>query len=172
MKGSKRIFSSSFLFMIIIFLRSPIIFSSPSINIHPSLGEPFYIIEVGDSNNINPSSLLIEKLASISIPGMLSGIQVVIKIAYIGDHSHGLKIYNMSNPENPSLIGSSDLPGIYHDLYVDVDRELAYLADLEDGLEILDISILSNPIHVVNYSVGEQNIRYIYAFNNLLFSAN
>ncbi|MFX0152759.1 MAG: LVIVD repeat-containing protein, partial [Candidatus Hodarchaeota archaeon] len=85
---------------------------------------------------------------------------------------YGLKIYNMSNPENPLLIGSTDLPGIYHDLYVDVERKLAYLADLEDGLEILDITILSNPIHVGNYSVGEQNARYIYALNNLLFLAN
>jgi hypothetical protein len=48
MKGSRRIFNSSLLFMIIIFLGSPIIFSSPSVNIHPSLGEPFYVREAGD----------------------------------------------------------------------------------------------------------------------------
>ncbi len=114
----------------------------------------------------------IEKIVSINIPGLVCGIQVEDDIAYVGDHTYGLKIFNVSNPENVIFIGETDDPGdVYHDIYVDSNRKMAYLAELDYGLVIFNISDLSNPTRIGDYKVGDYRASSIHADGELAYLA-
>ncbi|MFX1536529.1 MAG: LVIVD repeat-containing protein [Promethearchaeota archaeon] len=69
--------------------------------------------------------------------------QVIGDIAYVIDMNAGFKIYNVSDPSNPILIGQFYDGGIPHEFFI--DGNLAYIADHHDGLEILNISDPSSP---------------------------
>jgi hypothetical protein len=145
------------------------------------IGIIFVVLLVNSTNIVSPlitpgntvphqnDSLGIEKLSSITVSGHLSGIQVIDDVAFIGDHTYGFKIYNVSNPSSPALLGQTADPGTYHDLYV--EGSLAYLADLEDGLIVFDISDLSNPSRLGDYDVGEQNAAEVQVVGNLVYLA-
>jgi hypothetical protein len=60
---------------------------------------------------------------------------------------------DVSNPENPTLKGNYDTPGIASD--VEVVGNYAYVADGWDGgLQIIDISNPTNPIFIGNYDTN------------------
>ncbi|MHA1888267.1 MAG: T9SS type A sorting domain-containing protein [Promethearchaeota archaeon] len=77
-------------------------------------------------------------------------IQIMDDIAYVADHSYGLRIYDISNPAEPVLLNS--LP-----LQIDVRTILlgqptAYLLSLYDcSMYILDTSDIINPIVLSQY---------------------
>ena len=88
----------------------------------------------------------IDVVGSIDTPGDAQGILVVNDFAYIADGSSGLRIIDVSDPENPDELGSYDTPGISRAVFVVGDY--AYAADFGSGLRIIDISDPENPEEV------------------------
>ena len=63
---------------------------------------------------------------------------------YVTTHSHGLRIYDLSAPLAPSLIGSvSD--GLVDATGIHVVGDIAYVADGAGGLKVVDMSDEANP---------------------------
>jgi hypothetical protein len=97
------------------------------------------------SAEANISQLNFIEISTISAePGsQIVDVEVSGNILFVVDAFCGLTTYNITNPANPSLLGS------YYDSYIFTHSVLiegiyAYISDLEDGLEIIDISDPSN----------------------------
>ncbi|NCR11151.1 MAG: hypothetical protein GPI95_24240, partial [Microcystis aeruginosa LG13-11] len=70
--------------------------------------------------------------------------EVVGNYAYLADDMAGLKIIDISNPTNPTLIDYyNDFSTVAYG--VEVVGNYAYLADYFDGLKIIDVSNFNNP---------------------------
>ncbi|MDM8522837.1 C13 family peptidase [Desulfococcaceae bacterium HSG8] len=78
---------------------------------------------------------------SVDTQGYVSDMVVMGDTAYIA--SGGLQIIDMSNPENPAVIGFADTPGSAQGLAVTGDT--AYVADGYGGLQVIDVSNPENP---------------------------
>ncbi len=122
----------------------------------------------GDAQATNPQFQMIE-LSTVNNPNHVSAIQVIGELCYLGDHANGIRIFNISDPSNPSLLGYTIDSGIYHDLYVEGD--MAYSADLEDGLVIFNVSDPRNPTRVGSYDVGEQAAAEIFVLDDIVYLA-
>ncbi|MES2006506.1 MAG: hypothetical protein V4436_00190, partial [Patescibacteria group bacterium] len=71
--------------------------------------------------------------------------------AYVADYAGGLKIYDVTNPKVPALLGS--YTGITTANDVVVSGRYAYVADVSTGLVIIDVSRPNAPTLVGTYSV-------------------
>ncbi|MEM4390460.1 MAG: VWA domain-containing protein [Candidatus Diapherotrites archaeon] len=72
--------------------------------------------------------------------------------AYLADGSAGLRIINITNKTNPTLVGTYNTPGTAYDVIV--DGNYAYVADLSGGLRIINITNKSNPTLASYYTTG------------------
>jgi hypothetical protein len=72
-----------------------------------------------------------------SFGGSCFGVKVQGNYAYVGE-GRNLLVLNVSNPSNPSKVGQVALPGPVMDLAL--LGNYAYVADLEGGLQVVDIS--------------------------------
>lgn len=99
-----------------------------------------YRVTVYDSSN--PTALR-EIGSTASFSDFVRGIAVVGTRAYVAAGASGLHVVDLSDPTNPSVIGTWDSPGSAES--VTVDGTIAYLADGPFGMRILDLSIPSNP---------------------------
>ncbi|MDP8239314.1 MAG: choice-of-anchor D domain-containing protein [Candidatus Hatepunaea meridiana] len=75
--------------------------------------------------------------------GVTFGIDIVGDIAYLADNAGGLRIIDISDPENPDEIGFCETPGNAYDVVV--SDNLAFVADYESGLRIIDVSNPEEP---------------------------
>jgi len=123
-------------------------------------------IGVAQSNNY---PLQVTELSITTNENHISAIQVIGELCYLSDHGNGLKIYNISNPRDPKLLGQTVDSGIYHDMCI--EGSLAFFADLEDGLVIFDVSDPRHPVRVGSYDVGEQNAAEVYVSEDLVYLA-
>ncbi len=64
---------------------------------------------------------------------------------YVAAHSKGIRIYSLIDPENPELMGSLD-EGFTDAWAIDVDGNIAFVADGGGGLKIVDVSDNANPV--------------------------
>jgi hypothetical protein len=83
------------------------------------------------------------ELGVIDTPGDANDVTVIGDLAYIADSQAGLRIIDVSNPEELSEIGFYDTPGTA--LASTISSDYAYIADGNGGLCIVDISDLENP---------------------------
>lgn len=110
------------------------------------------------------------ELANISTGGDTFQVEVVGDLAYVIDMYTGLRIYNVSDPSNATLLGTFYDGGIPHELFIDGD--LAYIADHYDGLEILNISDPSNPTEIGQITdTGDGEADGIFVANNRAYVA-
>lgn len=77
---------------------------------------------------------------------------IVDDLVYLADGPDGLKIINMSDPNNPVLIGNFDT---YDALGIYVNNSLAFIADGEDGLKVINVSNPMIPRLVGTYSTHD-----------------
>ena len=84
------------------------------------------------------------ELGAIDTPGDANDVVVVGEIAYVADGQAGLRIIDISNPEEPTEVGFFDTPGTA--LHVAISGDYAYVADGPGGLCIVDISEPSSDI--------------------------
>ena len=103
------------------------------------------ILDISDISNPR-------KTSTIRINDGAFGIYVEDDVAYIAGET-GLTITNVSEPEHPKIIGSFYDGGVNRN--VRVLGSYAYVTDYEDGLEILDISDLSNPEKIGCFSLTD-----------------
>ncbi|MGB3479993.1 MAG: T9SS type A sorting domain-containing protein [bacterium] len=95
-------------------------------------------LEIWDTKNITAPY----RLGQLSTQGKATSICVKGDYAYLGNGS-SLRILDVSNPSNPSEIGSvSELPGYLWDLTVSGDY--VYTAE-GNGVSIIDVSVPSSP---------------------------
>ncbi len=91
-------------------------------------------------------------LASLPLQGEANQIVVVENLdvvrkrtAYVATGSYGLAIVDVSNFQNPIVIGQIDLPGNAIDVAVDTNSSLAVVATGSGGLSIVDILQPTSP---------------------------
>ncbi|MDK9699582.1 MAG: hypothetical protein OEM52_05510 [bacterium] len=99
------------------------------------------IIVWGDSLNVRTIGICnILKARGFALSG---------SYAYVASEDLGLRIVNISDPSNPSVVGSYDTPGMANG--VAVSGNYAYVADGLSGLKVIDVSVPSNPQLVGGY---------------------
>ncbi len=64
---------------------------------------------------------------------------------YVAAHSHGIRIFDISNPASPTLIGSITT-GFTDAFAIHVEGSTAYVADGGGGLKVVDVSDSSHPV--------------------------
>lgn len=103
------------------------------------------VLDVSDPDNP-------EELNSLSFPDWVFDVVVVDDILYVCDRFDGIFVYSLANPEAPELLDHFDDPrlGIADTLVV--DGSLAYVADQQNGLVILDVSDPSSITDVAWFS--------------------
>jgi hypothetical protein len=95
--------------------------------------------------------------------------KVAGNLAYFCDRANGLKIYDISDPANMSLVGTYDTPGNVFD--VAISGSFAYVADQFDGVLVLDVSNPSNPTLVATLPLSNSPLD-IEVRGNRLFVAH
>ena len=91
-------------------------------------------------------SLNVRFVGSYDTPGRAYGVYVSGGYAYVADWNAGLRVIDVSDPENPVEVGYYDTPGYAH--RVCISGGYAYVADNWAGLRIIDVSDPSNPVEV------------------------
>ncbi len=67
----------------------------------------------------------------------------------MADYGSGLQVIDISDPANPTLVGTYDTPGYARGVAVSGDH--AFVADGDSGLQVIDISDPANPTLVGTY---------------------
>ena len=88
----------------------------------------------------------IQEIGSIDTPGSAYGIAISGNNGYIADRDSGLRIVDISNPNDPVEIGFWDSPGLANS--VALQSDYAYLADGDSGFYIINIIDPGNPVNV------------------------
>jgi alpha-tubulin suppressor-like RCC1 family protein len=104
---------------------------------------------------------------STDTPGRASSVFLDDNYAYVSDWDSGIQIIDVSDPQNPTFMGSAGLPWVT-DVYV----RNGYLYDsdyegISEGFNILEVSDPANPTWVGGETVGNSNGIFIsgpYAF--------
>ena len=75
-------------------------------------------------------------------------------LAYVGEYidSWQLSIYDISDVQNPSLLGACSVTVWIEDVIV--DDNYTYMANLIDGLRIFDVADSTNPYEISNYAIS------------------
>ena len=81
---------------------------------------------------------------AVTLPGYGNNVDVQGDLAYVASGGAGLQVLDVSNRENPQIIGEFDTPGIAID--VKVSGDIAYLADGGSGIHLLDVSDPAAPL--------------------------
>ena len=85
-------------------------------------------------------------------PATALGLEAVGKYEYVAAGLAGLKIYDVSDPANPALVGACDTPGNAQS--VKVQDGYAYVADGAAGMQVIDISDPTNPTIATTLATG------------------
>lgn len=103
------------------------------------------IVDVGDPSN--------PLLAGV-IPGISTGVYATEGKLYQVSYNYGLKIWNVSNPSSPQLLGQTTING--YPVKVVVQGNYAFIASSTTnpggGLRIIDVSNPANPQEVSSFS--------------------
>ena len=105
------------------------------------------------------------------LPDDALGIAIVNNRAYVadGDFSDGLKIVDISNPSDLSLITSASTPNFAQDVFI--SGNLAYIADNDSGLQIMDISEPLTPSIIGSVDVSGLSALSVQVRDNVAYVA-
>jgi len=87
---------------------------------------------------------------------------------YVVHYDLGLMKFDVSVPSNITLLGSLNTDGTPRDVKVDVVNDLAFVADYEDGCDIVDVSG-NTPVMLAEYSVANELVRAVDFFDDVLY---
>ncbi len=110
----------------------------------------------GSISQINDNIVSFEKIGQIDTPGMARHLVIRDNIAFVTDMGSmtstygGLFIYNVSDPTAPTELGHFYDGGRSHELLV--EDNIAYVADNNGGLEIINITVLTNPVKIGDFN--------------------
>ena len=115
----------------------------------------------------------ITEVAHFETPGRAMSVHLSDEYAFIADHSGGLRIIDISNPEHPEEAGVFDPDGFYvFDVYV--NGNCAYLGEYSNrykGLYTINISEIENPERI-DYLETPRGVRELSVFGNHAFLTN
>ena len=94
-------------------------------------------------------SLNVRFVGSYDTPGRAYGVYVSGGYAYVADDWAGLRVIDVSDPQNPVEVGYHDTPSIALGIYVSGDY--AYVTDRDAGLRVIDVGNPYNPVEVGYY---------------------
>lgn len=104
--------------------------------------ESFKIIDIS-----NPGDT--ELLSSTPLETLSITVNVEIRgeYAFLPRGSEGIAVFNIEDPANPELVNTISQAGIeYKDIFMDGDT--LYVAQMDNGMQILDVSDILNPVEV------------------------
>lgn len=99
------------------------------------------------------------------------GVDVKAGKAYIAGYDRGLEIFDLPNPDSPSLLSTLRTPGYAWDVWA--HGGYAYIADMNEGLTIVDVSTPSSPCHVatVTWASRYQNAEIVRGEGDVVYVA-
>ncbi len=111
-------------------------------------GGKFYIVDIS-----NPAIPV--EVGRCTTSGYARDVHVVNYLAFIAEGPHDLQIISVSDPTTPEIIATYELPG-YTSEGVDTVSSLVYVADSDNGLQIIDIQRLRPDIPQIigNYNTS------------------
>ncbi|KPJ67907.1 MAG: hypothetical protein AMJ43_02915 [Coxiella sp. DG_40] len=116
-----------------------------------------YNIKLADGSPL-PEWLKVETISrpsllnSYNTPGSAYGVAVVNDIAYVADDTGGLRILNVNDPENPSLLGQCGLScNLMFARGLAVSGNTSYVVD-NNSLRIINVGDPANPSYLGSYS--------------------
>lgn len=89
--------------------------------------------------------------------GRVTGLALKEGYAYVSLWEGGVKIFNVSNPYSPILVGSHFIDGITSDVSTGIDKSLIYAVN-SNSLRIIDVSIPASPVLVGKYVLTDNDI--------------
>ena len=98
---------------------------------------------------LNVSGIKCQEVGYYDTPGVAEDVVVISNYAYVADGLSGLRIIDITNPQNPLEVGYYDTPG--YAFSVAVANNYAYVADGLSGLRIIDITNPQNPSEIGYY---------------------
>ena len=112
-------------------------------------------------------------IASLPLQGEAKGVTVTMtpdrqQLAYVATGSHGLAIIDISQFNNPIILGQLDLPGDATDVALDSALGLAAVATNSGGLHLVDISDPMLPRLHNTFAVDTPQIEL---FNGIVYAA-
>ncbi|MBI4650685.1 hypothetical protein HY745_05255 [Candidatus Desantisbacteria bacterium] len=128
-----------------------------------SKGEGIIVMDISDP--VSPNTKAIFKTQ-----GSANALQIVNNFLYVADGEGGFLIFDISNPENPALIGSFDLKVNLFNIFVDSNAEYAYITAGKKGLYIFDVKFPNNPFPLSSFKTSD-NANGVFVKDNLAFIA-
>ncbi|HPR64435.1 MAG TPA: hypothetical protein PK014_09465 [Thermoanaerobaculia bacterium] len=101
--------------------------------------------------------------------GTCNSIEVVENLAYVAAYDAGLQIVDVSDPENPMVIGSYSTEGKASGVVV--SGEYAFISDFNYGLRVISIADPTNPEEVATYSTSG-GCRNVTLDGNVIYLSN
>ncbi|MEZ4648204.1 MAG: hypothetical protein R3E97_05345 [Candidatus Eisenbacteria bacterium] len=90
-----------------------------------------------------------------SEPAYVQGVDIVGDLVYVAEEKCGLRILDISDPDNPVTVGTLNTPG--RATKVVVEGDLAYIID-NPGLRIVDVSNPANPFQRGAVGIGNTDV--------------
>ncbi len=112
----------------------------------PDESPGFAVAKIIDNN--------LQHIITIDEPDIFyEGMKIDGDYLYIAAHNYGIRIYDITDPENPSLTGSLD-SGFVDAWAIDVHNDTAYVADGAGGLKVIDVSDKAVPALIAGETMG------------------
>ncbi|MFX0094120.1 MAG: LVIVD repeat-containing protein, partial [Candidatus Hodarchaeota archaeon] len=117
-------------------------------------------------SKVNSQQVVLTEIGHYLTPGFARDVVVVGEIAYVADMGllgpelGGLLIINVSNPQNPSLMGQFFDGGRSHHFFVKEEENIVFMADNTGGFEVLSVSDPSNITKIGQFN-GTINDLYV-----------
>ena len=145
-----RISKSKIHFILIGFCLTLVLLNFSSLSTASDIGQSEFNSKIRDSKIINLSPTLEH---AISTSDENADIFIVENTAYICQYNGSIWIYDISDPINPTALGSFlDQGGAPHGLYV--ENDILYCASWGSGLLLIDVSDPANPTKIGQYLDG------------------
>ncbi|MHC4812947.1 MAG: Ig-like domain-containing protein [Planctomycetota bacterium] len=128
-------------------------------------GEKYVFVNEHRTSGLQAASTVIkiqgntlQKIKSLTEPNVIyEKMCLAGNYLFVAAHSYGIRIFDVSNPENPTLVGSL-AKGFVDAFAIAVDGNRAYVADGAGGLKIVDVTNKKAPAllsgETLNTAVG------------------
>ncbi|RPH94287.1 T9SS C-terminal target domain-containing protein [candidate division KSB1 bacterium] len=96
-----------------------------------------------------------------------TAIHITGSTALVGKYNHGLGVYNISNPLQPSEVVTYDLPGVVSDIGFAI--QLAFVANSDWGLRVVDVFETTQDGEIGSYDTPHNYENKLYVEGNRLY---
>ncbi len=94
-------------------------------------------------------------LNSVDTPGQALGVSAEGTLAFIADENPGMHVIDAADPFVAQIVGTVDTPGRARAVEVDLSRQIGVVADEFSGVQVVDLSDVTNPVILSNIPGGK-----------------